>query len=182
VKLAALAVCTRHLARRSTRDGVILGATLGFGFAAFESAGYALATAFTIHGISLVDLVSTELLRGLLAPFGHGLWTGILGGVLFSASARDRFRVTARVVAAFIGVSLLHGLWDSMDSIAVLATYAFSGESWQYRLLELGYIPEPTAEQVQTFTLLSWLGRAVITVAGLLWLVRVLRGRAAADV
>ena len=182
VKLAALAVCTRHLARRSTRDGVILGATLGFGFAAFESAGYALATAFTIHGISLVDLVSTELLRGLLAPFGHGLWTGILGGVLFSASTRDRFRVTARVVAAFIGVSLLHGLWDSMDSIAVVATYAFSGESWQYRLLELGYIPEPTAEQVQTFTLLSWLGRAVITVAGLLWLVRVLRGRAAADV
>jgi hypothetical protein len=50
----------------------------------------------TAHGLSLMDLVSTELLRGLLAPFGHGLWTAILGGVLFSRSTRAHFLLTGR--------------------------------------------------------------------------------------
>lgn len=178
VKLAVLAFCARNLRVRSMRDGVILGATVGLGFAAFESAGYALVASFTIHGISLVDLVGTELLRGLPAPVGHGLWTGILGGVLFFAGSRDRFVVTGRLIAAFIGVSLLHGLWDSMSSIAVTATYVISGEPWQYRLLELGYIPEPTVEQARMFTLLTWLGLAGVSVLGLLWLGALLRRRA----
>jgi RsiW-degrading membrane proteinase PrsW (M82 family) len=39
VKLAALALLTRHLAVKSVRDGLILGAAVGFGFAALESAG-----------------------------------------------------------------------------------------------------------------------------------------------
>lgn len=177
-KLVALAVCTRHLHVKSMRDGMVLGASVGFGFAAFESAGYALAASFTVHGVSLVDLVSTELLRGLLAPVGHGLWTAILGGVLFAPSTRRRFVVTGRLVAALIGVSLLHGLWDSMDSIAVIATYILSGESWQYRLLELGYIPQPTPEQVQQFTVLTWTGLAVISLVGILWLLRLYRVRA----
>src|ERR1044072_2278226 len=37
---AALAYCPRHLTVRSAQDGAILGATVGLGFAAFESAGY----------------------------------------------------------------------------------------------------------------------------------------------
>jgi protease PrsW len=41
VKLAALALITRHMTRRHTRDGIVLGAAVGFGFAAFETAGYA---------------------------------------------------------------------------------------------------------------------------------------------
>jgi RsiW-degrading membrane proteinase PrsW (M82 family) len=38
VKLLALMVLTRHLQTRSLRDGLILGAAVGFGFAVFESA------------------------------------------------------------------------------------------------------------------------------------------------
>jgi hypothetical protein len=86
--------------------------------------------------------------------------------------------VSGRLVLAFIGVSLLHGLWDSMNSIAVMVTYVMSGESWQYRLLEDGYIPRPTPMQVQLFTTLTWVGLAVIAVVGVLWFVRVLRARA----
>jgi RsiW-degrading membrane proteinase PrsW (M82 family) len=182
IKLAALAFCARNLRVRSMRDGVILGATVGFGFAAFESAGYALTASFTVQGMSLVDLVSTELLRGLLAPVGHGLWTAILGGVLFAHSTRRGFAITGRLVLAFLGVSILHGLWDSMGSIAVIVTYVFSGESWQYRLLELGYIPEPTAAQVAMFTVLTWSGLAAISVVGLLWLFGMLRARSGAHV
>jgi RsiW-degrading membrane proteinase PrsW (M82 family) len=68
VKLAALALLTRHLATKSVRDGIILGAAVGFGFAAFESAGYAFTALFTVNGLSLIQVVQTEILRGILTP------------------------------------------------------------------------------------------------------------------
>ena len=175
VKLGALALLTRHLVDKSARDGLVLGASVGFGFAAFESAGYALTAMFTEHGVSVLDLVSTELLRGLLAPFGHGLWTAILGGVLFSRSTREHFLITGRLLAAYVGVSVLHALWDSMNSIAVLITLVLTEQPWQRRLLALGYLPQPTATQVRLFTLYTWLGLAVITVIGLGWLAALAR-------
>ena len=86
VKLLALAMLSRGLQSKSMRDGMILGAAVGLGFAAFESSGYALTALFTPMGLSLHQLITTEILRGLLSPVGHGLWTAILGGVLFSAA------------------------------------------------------------------------------------------------
>ncbi|WP_329048688.1 PrsW family intramembrane metalloprotease [Amycolatopsis sp. NBC_01488] len=172
VKLAALALLTRHLVHKSVRDGLVLGASVGFGFAAFESAGYALTAMITAHGLSLMDLVSTELLRGLLAPFGHGLWTAILGGVLFSRSTRDHFLLTARLVAAYLGVSLLHALWDSMNSIAVLITLLLTGRPGT---LEAGYLPQPTEEQVNLFTVFTWSGLVLVALVGVLWLAALAR-------
>jgi hypothetical protein len=90
--------------------------------------------------------------------------------------------VTGRLVAGFIGVSILHGLWDSMDTIAMMLTYVLSGRPWQYRLLELGYLPEPTPDQVRLFTFLSWAGLVGVALLGVLWLARLLRGRAATHV
>jgi len=175
VKLAALALLTRHLVHKSTRDGLVLGASVGFGFAAFESAGYALTATLTANGLSLIDLVTTELLRGFLAPFGHGLWTAILGGVLFSRSVREHFLLTGRLLAAYLGVSLLHALWDSMNSIAVVVTLVLTDQPWQEQALEAGYLPQPTAVQVRLFTVFTWLGLALISVIGVLWLVRLVR-------
>jgi RsiW-degrading membrane proteinase PrsW (M82 family) len=171
VKLAALALLTRRLAVKSPRDGMILGASVGFGFAAFESAGYAFTAMFTERGLSLIDLVQTELLRGLLAPFGHGLWTAILGGVLFSASTRDHFVLGGRLLLAYLGVSMLHALWDSMNSIAVVITYLLTGSPTQVQMLSQGYIPQPTPEQVRLFTLVTWTGLAIIALIGIGWLV-----------
>jgi protease PrsW len=89
VKLAALWLLARRLPRYTMRDGIVLGATVGFGFAALESAGYAFDALFTTSGgLSLSNLVETELLRGILTPVGHGLWTAILGGALCAAAAR----------------------------------------------------------------------------------------------
>ena len=157
----------------------MLGATVGLGFAAFESAGYALVASFTVHGLSLVDLVSTELLRGLLTPFGHARMDRDHRRVAVLRQRRGRFVVTGRLVAGFIGVSILHGLWDSMDNIAIMLTYVLSGRPWQYRLLELGYIPQPTPDQVRLFTFLSWAGLVGVALVGVLWLARLLRGRVA---
>ena len=177
VKLAVLAVLTRHLKVKFATDGLVLGATVGFGFAAFESAGYAFTALFTERGLSLLDLVQTELLRGVLAPVGHGLWTAILGGVLFSASDHRHFALTLRLLLSYLGVALLHALWDAMHGIALVLTLLLTGTPWQYVQFEQGYQPQPTALQADVFTLLSWGGLALVSVVGVLWLLAV-RARA----
>jgi RsiW-degrading membrane proteinase PrsW (M82 family) len=172
VKLAALAWLTRHLASKSVRDGMILGASVGFGFAAFESAGYAFTALFTERGLSLMDLVQTEILRGLLTPVGHGLWTAILGGVLFSPSTREHFLLSGRLLRAYLGVAVLHALWDSMHSIAVTIALVLTGTPDQYDLLVRGYIPQPSDTQVQLITVFDWGGLAVVALVGVAWLIR----------
>jgi RsiW-degrading membrane proteinase PrsW (M82 family) len=169
-KLAALMVLTRNLTTRSMRDGMILGAAVGFGFAAFESAGYAFTALFTVNGLSLMQVVQTELLRGLLAPVGHGLWTAIVGGVLFSGSTRQHFTITGRLVLAYLGVSVLHGLWDSMHSIALILTLLLTrGE--QYQPTPNGWLVRPDPEQVELFSVLEWAGLGLVSVIGIGWLV-----------
>lgn len=178
VKLAALIYLTRHMQRRHVRDGVVLGAAVGFGFAALETAGYAFNALLTVRGLSLSNLVETELIRGLLAPLGHGLWTAILGGVLFGLPRRPAGSGIWRLVFAYLWVSVLHALWDSAGEIAVMLTYVLTGSAWQLRLLEYGYVPRPTQEQVHLFALLSngWLG--FVGLLGIATLLRVwFRGR-----
>jgi RsiW-degrading membrane proteinase PrsW (M82 family) len=105
------------------RDGMVLGATVGFGFAALESSGYALASLFVVQGgqlhLSLTSVVITELIRGVLSPFGHGMWSAILGGAIFAAAARrGRLSLSGSVIVAYLGVSVLHGAFDSINGIA----------------------------------------------------------------
>ncbi|WP_433513552.1 PrsW family intramembrane metalloprotease [Nonomuraea sp. CA-143628] len=173
VKLAALMFVSRHLIRRTTKDGLVLGATVGFGFAALESAGYAFNSLFTSTGLSLSQLVETEVVRGVLSPVGHGLWTAIVGGVLFSAGGR----LKGRVVLAYLGVSLLHALWDSMDAIAIAITLVLTGQVWQFQLLRIGKVPGVTEAQVHIYTILVWTGILVISLVGLLWLRSVSRSK-----
>jgi RsiW-degrading membrane proteinase PrsW (M82 family) len=174
-KLVVLALLTRRLQHKYAVDGLILGASVGFGFAAFESAGYAFTALFTEQGLSLMQLVQTELLRGLVAPVGHGLWTAILGGVLFSASGREHFAFTGRLLLSYLGVSVLHALWDGMHSIALLVTLVLTGTPYQFQLLDRGYEPQPTGTQTDLFTVLSWGGLIIISLIGIAWLVAVRR-------
>jgi RsiW-degrading membrane proteinase PrsW (M82 family) len=123
VKLLALMFIARGMTRRTIRDGIVLGAAVGFGFAALESSGYAFNALLVIQSgepirLSLSDLVLTELLRGILAPLGHGLWTGILGGVLFAEKPHGGWLPTPRLLGVYLFVSLLHGLFDSSSGIA----------------------------------------------------------------
>ncbi|TYC21976.1 PrsW family intramembrane metalloprotease [Micromonospora sp. MP36] len=166
VKLAVLAFLTRHLHVKAPRDGMILGASVGFGFAALETAGYAFTALFTAHGLSVTQAVVTELLRGVITPFGHGLWTAILGGVLFSSSTREHFVVTGRLVLAYLGVSLLHAFWDGMHVIALILTVLLTGGT----VSRHGGLVRPTPGQVAVFAVLELAGLALVAVVGLLWL------------
>jgi RsiW-degrading membrane proteinase PrsW (M82 family) len=174
VKLAALWLLARRLPHYTMRDGIVLGAAVGFGFAAFESAGYAFNALFTSNGLSLINVVETEVLRGILAPVGHGLWTAILGGTLFGVAARrGRLRLSGAVVGWYVVVALLHALWDASRGIAVWLTLLLTGTQVQWLLIQLGRAPEVTPGQVHLFTLLSWGLLALDALLGLL----VLRGR-----
>jgi protease PrsW len=156
------------------RDGIVLGAAVGFGFAAFESAGYAFNALFTAGGPSLLNLVETEVLRGILAPVGHGLWTAILGGTLFGVAARrGRLRLSRGVLGSYVLVAFLHGLWDASRGIAVWLTLVLTGTPVQWLLIQAGHAPEVTEAQVHLFTVLSWGLLALDALLGLL----VLRGR-----
>ena len=124
VKLLALMFIAHGMRRRTIRDGIVLGAAVGFGFAALESSGYAFNALLVVQdghavGLSLPDLVVSEFLRGLLAPLGHGLWTGILGGVLFEELPHGGWRPTPKLLGVYLFVSFLHGLFDSASGIAV---------------------------------------------------------------
>ncbi|MHB0912368.1 MAG: PrsW family glutamic-type intramembrane protease [Armatimonadota bacterium] len=111
----AIASRMRHT---SQMNGIILGAAAGMGFAAFESAGYSFEVFLMSRG-SLSTTVGITLLRGLLSPAGHGTWTAILAAVLFRESITDHFRLDIKVLAAYLGVSSLHALWDGVPGMAL---------------------------------------------------------------
>src|SRR4029453_13146817 len=174
VKLAALWLLARRAPRYTMRDGMVLGATVGFGFAALESSGYAFNALFTMDGLSLQNLVETEVLRGLLTPVGHGLWTAILGGILFRTAARTaRPRLSGPLRGWYLVVAGLHALWDAARPVAVWLTLLFTGTQVQWELIRMGRVPQPTQAQVHTFTSLTW---GLLLLDALLG-VAVLRGR-----
>lgn len=171
-KLLALVAVTWSLPHRWTRDGVVMGAAVGFGFAALESSGYALTALFASGPrLSLGALVATELLRGVLAPFGHGLWTAILGGVLFAAARNGRLRVSRAVVITYAGVSLLHALWDAMRGLAVLVTVMVTGSPVKTVETAHGAVLAMSALQAQVYAEAELGGYAAISMLGILWLV-----------
>ncbi|RKR73662.1 PrsW family intramembrane metalloprotease [Frondihabitans australicus] len=115
-KILAVVLISKGLSDKSMRNGLFLGGAVGLGFAAMEDLAYAYnfysnpppQLHLTHIGAALV-LVPT---RAVLTPLLHPLYTALFGAALFSASKNGRFRITGRVVIAYLGVALAHGLWD----------------------------------------------------------------------
>ncbi|WEO97304.1 PrsW family glutamic-type intramembrane protease [Streptomyces sp. FXJ1.172] len=170
-KLAALVFVLRgRPGIRGTRAGLVLGAAVGFGFAALESAGYAFDAAVTTEGVDLRALLETEMLRGVLAPLGHGLWTAIAGGVLLSRRRLNgHFRITAPVAGTCLGVCLLHASWDATRGIATWVTARLTGAGLDGPLFTQAYPARPSAAQEHLFTLFSVGGLALVALGGIGW-------------
>ncbi|MGZ3434366.1 MAG: PrsW family intramembrane metalloprotease, partial [Isosphaeraceae bacterium] len=177
VKVLALLLVALGIRHFTTRDGIVLGASVGFGFAALESSGYALSALFTPNGLSLTSLVFAEVLRGVLAPLGHGLWTGILGGALFTAaSKRGRLAIfSLRFIGLFLLVSLLHALWDSMRGLAIVMTLLVTSSPALNVLMQGGLLPQTTDVVTWIFLAFEFGGMAVVSAIGLLMLRRAWR-------
>jgi RsiW-degrading membrane proteinase PrsW (M82 family) len=115
-KILGVLIIFRRRSHDLELDGLIIGAAAGMGFAALESSGYAF-NVFLKSGGSLSYTVYVTMLRGILSPLGHGTWTAILACVLFRESNPRRFRLSLRVIGAYIIVVVLHGLWDGLPSL-----------------------------------------------------------------
>ncbi len=180
VKAVLLVVMGRHLAPKTARQGALLGATVGAGFAAFESAGYAFNAGLGSGGIDVVGLVQTEAFRSVLTPLGHVLWTAVLGAAIFAAS-RDgrRYRFRVGIVVTYVLVAVLHGLWDSMGGISTIVAVLATGNAvpaFMYNTLRAG----TQGEVGEISTGVYLLGLGVVSVLGglaLRWLLRRHRGR-----
>ena len=120
VKIAAVVVAARGLVRYLEMDGVVLGAAVGMGFAALESTGYAFTTLMVSRGNLLTPILQT-VIRGLLAPFGHGVWTAILGAALFREAHGNHLHFTGKVLVIYLFVSLLHASWNGLTGVLVLS-------------------------------------------------------------
>ncbi|MBT2504032.1 PrsW family intramembrane metalloprotease [Curtobacterium sp. ISL-83] len=170
VKAVLLVIVGWRVHPKTARQGALLGATIGAGFAAFESAGYAFNAAITTGGIDLASLLQTEVARAILSPVGHVLWTAILGAVLFGAShGRERFRWTWSVVITYVVVSVLHGLWDSNSTISTLLAFIITGTP--FSAAQNGTVPAVLGGVV---TILYVIGLLVVTLIGVVVLIAVL--------
>lgn len=174
VKVVGLVAVAWTLPSYRVRDGLILGATVGLGFASFESAGYTLDAGFSNgNGFSASDLVSEELLRAAIAPVGHGVWTGMVGAALFGASrGRARPRISWLVILTFLVASGLHALWDASSNAAVVVCVLVAGDTTLRESLREGTVPAPSAiSQQMLLGAIQWLFMGIIAVVGL-WLFR----------
>ena len=72
-------------------NGMLIGATIGAGFAAFESAGYA----FRVL-LSSTRMLDNIVLRGVLSPFSHIAWTAIAAAALWRVSEANSFNMAMR--------------------------------------------------------------------------------------
>ncbi|MEL5957471.1 hypothetical protein AADR41_22380 [Streptomyces sp. CLV115] len=150
-----------------------------------ESAGHAFDAAVTMKGIDLRALLETEVLRGVLAPFGHGLRTAIAGGVRLSfRKPNGRFRLAAPAIGAYLGVAVLHSSRSRRAALALgldarhrhLAGGQVTDTGPSRALFARGYTPAPTGEQRHLFTVFSIGGLVVITLVAPAWLRSLARG------
>ena len=113
--LKALGIVAILVLGRRPLDGVVDG----FVYAGMVGVGFAFTENILYLGTALLEtggegLVATFLLRGVVSPFAHPLFTAATGIAIALATRR---RGAARYLVALAGLAvaiLLHGLWNTM--------------------------------------------------------------------
>jgi RsiW-degrading membrane proteinase PrsW (M82 family) len=105
-----------------TLNGMLLGAAVGAGFAAFETAGYILSTA--VNGASETSVM---IMRAFCAPFTHIIWTAATAGALWRFMGKNPFAFgmlkewpVLRVLLLVMG---LHALWNSPLEVPLVGDF-----------------------------------------------------------
>jgi RsiW-degrading membrane proteinase PrsW (M82 family) len=136
-KLLTVVVVMRSIRYKYILNGILFGATVGAGFTAFETAGYALNEGFiqgllqgVVQGGSLepkVMAAATHMgvsamlqvlrLRGVLAPLGHVAWTALAAGAFWRVKMDKPMSAAmlfdSRFLKAFMIPVVLHAIWDA---------------------------------------------------------------------
>jgi len=95
-------------------NGLLFGAAVGTGFGAFESAGYAFRA---ILDGGMERGVGNIMLRGMLAPFMHIVWTANSAAALWLVKGKKPFSWEMLQAPAFlrifIAMMLIHMVWNA---------------------------------------------------------------------
>jgi RsiW-degrading membrane proteinase PrsW (M82 family) len=113
-------------------NGLLIGASVGAGFAAFETAGYALRSLLSGDA---QNLYITILWRGLLAPGGHVAWAALTGAAFCRVQGDQPFKMNMLIkfkfLRVFLLVVLMHALWDTpINSMFPLGQIFLMTASW----------------------------------------------------
>lgn len=137
-KLVALLMIAKSGRYHYKLNGLLLGAAVGTGFAAFESMGYA----FNILLQSGPSAMNTNILmRGFLSPFGHIAWTAICGAAMWRVKGKHPFNLKMvddpkfwRLAIVSVG---LHMVWNADFDLPFLGKYLLLGAIAWFVVLSL---------------------------------------------
>ena len=154
-KVLAMVIVARAAKYKYKLNGLLVGAAVGVGFAAFESMGYALNffTNDTIDG--MIETITTErtkdlyvaknagvylganamlnvvIVRGILSPLGHIVWSAIAGCALWRVIKGQEFKWRMLCDERFIRLLLvpvfLHMVWNSPFQLPLYGNYLLVG-------------------------------------------------------
>lgn len=108
-------------------DGIVFAGVVALGFATVENVLY-YGRAATKGGYGTLAFVF--VLRGLLGPFGHAVYTSMTGiGLGIARQTHNKLLRVAAPVLGYGGAVLLHSLWNFLGSVssgrAFFLTYLF---------------------------------------------------------
>ncbi len=136
-KLLTVVILMRSVRYKYQLNGILFGAVVGAGFAAFETAGYALNEAFLpgllqslVHAGSVsqqamtaathagvVQMLQILRMRGIEAPLGHVAWTAVAAGAFWRVKQDKPFSPAmlfdSRFLKAFAIPVVMHATWDA---------------------------------------------------------------------
>lgn len=122
---------SRTKGRNYVLNGLLIGASVGAGFAVFESAGYAFDSfiryfvyglqntdqAAQIYGLGYQGIVNIVAIRATMAIGGHVAWAAAEGAALAICEKETGFALSQLADPRFLIVAVicivLHGIWDT---------------------------------------------------------------------
>jgi RsiW-degrading membrane proteinase PrsW (M82 family) len=113
-KLVALILILRTPRYKFILNGMLFGAAVGAGFAAFESAGYALSM---WDHFGSAAMMQTIVMRAILSPLMHVAWTAMVGAALWRVKKDQPITLATLANPRFYRVLLLamflHMFWNT---------------------------------------------------------------------
>ncbi|MFI6905199.1 PrsW family glutamic-type intramembrane protease [Nonomuraea sp. NPDC050394] len=117
---ALLALLRRRREIDGLTDGIIYAGMAGLGFAAVENVGYYLGS-FGQGGVD--GAVATFVLRGVISPLGHPVYTSLIGiGVAYAAVRRRYWAIPL----GYLGAVSLHMLWNGSATTGSLPFFGLA--------------------------------------------------------
>jgi RsiW-degrading membrane proteinase PrsW (M82 family) len=174
-KLLTVVVVMRSARYPYILNGILFGATVGAGFACFETAGYALNMGLlpgllpAIQGAQqvspaamhsgVVSMLALLGMRGIEAPLGHVAWTALAAGAFWRVKKDKPTSVSmlfdTRFLKTFLIPVSMHAIWDAPLQLPFAGNQIITGLiSWYvvFGLVQQGLrqVQEEQKTQLQT--------------------------------